>query len=417
MLKNNKVMKNTRDYILTVIKWVLLSLIVGVACAVVGVGFHFAVDEVTLFRQNNPYILYFLPLGGILIALLYKAAKIEGVGTDKVIDAVKGENPVPLLLVPVIFVSTVITHLLGGSAGREGAALQLGGGIADGIGKIFRLNEKEMHIITLSGMSALFSALFGTPITAAVFALEVICVGTMYYSAIIPTVISSLTAFYLATLAGVEPVHFDLHAYLPNEPLSYVKTGALSVLISLLSIVFCVVLHITHKNADKYIKNSYLRGFIGGCVIIILTLAFGTDYNGAGMNIVEKAVLEGQADTFAFLLKLIFTAITIGFGFKGGEIVPTFFIGATFGCVAGNLLGIDPSVGAALGLVTLFCCVVNCPIASIFLSVELFGTQNFLFFALSCAIGYTLSGYYGLYGSQTVLSSKVRDEIINEPTW
>lgn len=148
MLKNNKVMKNTKDYILTVIKWVLLSLIVGVACAVVGVGFHFAVDEVTLFRQNNPYILYFLPLGGILIALLYKAAKIEGVGTDKVIDAVKGENPVPLLLVPVIFVSTVITHLLGGSAGREGAALQLGGGIADGIGKIFRLNEKEMHIIT-----------------------------------------------------------------------------------------------------------------------------------------------------------------------------------------------------------------------------------------------------------------------------
>ena len=415
-MENNN-LKRTAVYILTVLQWVALSVFTGVICGIIGTAFHFSVDFVTELRAEHPFVIYFLPLGGIVIALLYKLCKLEGIGTDKVIDAVKGPDNVPVLLVPLIFISTVITHFLGGSAGREGAALQLGGGIATGVGKIFKLNRKEMHIITLSGMSALFSALFGTPITAAIFSLEVICVGTMYYSAIIPTVIASLVAFYTATLFGVEPVRFALDVNIASEPLSFIKVGGLSVLIALLSILFCLSMHMSHKKAQKLIKNPYIRGFVGGAIVIVLTRIFGTDYNGAGMNIAERAILEGKAEPFAFLLKLLFTAVTIGFGFKGGEIVPTFFVGATFGCVAAPLLGLDPRLGAAIGLVCLFCCVVNCPIASIILSVELFGSEYILFFALACAIGYTLSGYYSLYHSQTVLSSKIRDEIINEPTW
>lgn len=414
---NKAKFRQTAIYILTVLQWVALSVFTGALCGVIGTAFHVSVDKVTEIRAEYPFVIYFLPLGGILIALIYKLCRLEGVGTDKVIDAVKGPDNVPVLLVPVIFISTFITHLLGGSAGREGAALQLGGGIATGVGRLFRLNKKEMHIITLSGMSALFSALFGTPITAAIFALEVICVGTMYYSAIIPTVISSLTAFYIAFLFGVEPVRFPLQVNIPSEPVSFIKVGGLSVLIALLSIVFCLTIHIFHHKAEKYIKNSFLRGFTGGVILIALTLIFGTDYNGAGMNIAEKAILEGEAVPYAFILKLLFTAVTIGFGFKGGEIVPTFFVGATFGCVAAPLLGLDPGFGAAIGLVCLFCCVVNCPIASIILSIELFGSEYILFFAMACATGYTLSGYYSLYSSQTVLSSKIRDEVINEPTW
>lgn len=415
-MENNN-LKGTVKYILTVLQWVGLAIVTGIICGFIGTAFHYSVDYVTEIRTEHPFVLYFLPLGGVVIALLYKLFKLEGIGTDKVIDAVKGPDNVPVLLVPLIFVSTVITHFLGGSAGREGAALQLGGGIATGIGKIFKLNRREMHIITLSGMSALFAALFGTPITAAIFSLEVICVGTMYYSAIIPTVISALVAFYVSYLCGVEPVRFSLPVSIEAEPVNFLKTGFLSILIAILSIVFCLTIHVFHRQAEKYIKNSYLRGFIGGALVIILTLVFGTDYNGAGMNIVERAILEGRTEPFAFLLKLIFTAVSIGFGFKGGEIVPTFFVGATFGCVAAPLLGLDNSFGAAIGLVCLFCAVVNCPIASVILSIELFGSDNILFFTMACAISYTLSGYYSLYSSQTVLSSKVRDEIINEPTW
>lgn len=413
-MKNENI-KKTGLYALAILKWVCLSLIVGALCGFIGFAFHISVDKVTEFRGGHPFILYFLPVGGVVIAFLYKICKLEGVGTNEVINAVKSEKNVPILLVPLIFISTVITHLLGGSAGREGAALQLGGGTATAVGKIFKLNEKEMHIITLSGMSALFSALFGTPITAAVFSIEVICVGTMYYSGIIPTVVSSLTAYFIALALGVEPVRFTLPSAIDTSPLTFLKVAVLSILVALLSIVFCFTMHFGHKLASKYFKNSYIRAVVGALIIIVLTLIFGTDYNGAGMNIAQKAIEQGQADTFSFALKLIFTAVTIGFGFKGGEIVPTFFVGATFGCVVGPLLGLDSSFAAAVGFVCLFCCVVNCPVASIVLSVEVFGSQGLLFFALACALGYGLSGYFSLYGTQSFVSSKIKDEVINKP--
>lgn len=244
-------------------------------------------------------------------------------------------------MAPLIFVSTVITHLLGGSAGREGAALQLGGSIGCALGRILRLDEKDMHLIILCGMSSVFSALFGTPITAAVFALEVISVGVVYYSGLVPCLVSALVAFWTAMLCGVEPVRFKL-AFVPEYAWgTSMKIAVLASLCALLSIAFCLVMTHAHRAAARAFKNPFVRSAVGGCALIVLTLIFGRDYNGAGMNIVEKAV-NGEAENLAFLLKLIFTAVTIGFGFKGGEIVPTFFIGATFGCVCGSLLGLDP---------------------------------------------------------------------------
>lgn len=409
-----KQIKDISNYSLTVLKWILLSLITGAACGIIAVAFHISVDKVTEFRNEHFFVIYFLPIGGVAIALIYKLFKVSGVGTNEVINAVKSEKNVPILLVPAIFISTVLTHFLGGSAGREGAALQLGSGTATAIGKIFKLSQKEMHIITLCGMSALFSGLFGTPITAAIFSIEVICVGTMYYSAIIAVVVSSVTASLIASFFGVEAVKFTVSNMPSTDVLTFIKVLVLSILVALLSILFCKTMHFSHKMSAKYIKNSYIRAAVGGVIIIVLTLIFGTDYNGAGMNIAQKAIEEGNADTFAFILKLIFTAITIGFGFKGGEIVPTFFVGATFGCVVGPLLGLDSGFAAAIGFVCLFCCVVNCPVASIILSVEVFGNEGLLFFALSCAIGYVLSGYSSLYATQTFLSSKIKDEIINK---
>lgn len=408
--------KRTGNYVFSLMKWIFLSALTGVVGGFVGVAFHISVEKVTLLRQENPKLILLLPIGGLVIAALYKLAKLENAGTDSIIESVRGKDGVPFLLAPLIFVSTVITHFFGGSAGREGAALQLGGSIGSFVGKIFKLDEKDMHLIVLCGMSGVFSALFGTPLTATLFALEVVSVGVIYYSGLVPCLVSSLVAFGISLLCSVEPVRFEISS-VQYSTSGFAKVSLLAVLCAFLSIAFCLAMHYFHKGAKKLVKNPFLLAFLGGVVIIALTAVFGTNYNGAGMNIIEKAVNLGQANYYDFALKILFTAITIGCGFKGGEIVPTFFIGSTFGCVVGSLIGFDSSFAAAIGLVTLFCSVVNCPVASIFLSIELFGGVGIIYFALSCALGYTLSGYFGLYSSQKIVYSKVKAQYININTW
>ncbi len=410
IIKRNS--KTAFNYILAILKWIAVSAVVGAVGGAVGVAFHISVEKVTELRTEHEWIVFLLPVGGLAIAGLYKLLKMEKLGTDNVIESIRTEKSVPFLLAPLIFVSTVITHLFGGSAGREGAALQLGGSIGAQVGRIVRFDEKDMHLATLCGMSAVFSALFGTPLTAALFALEVISVGVVYYSGIIPCLTASLVAFKIALLCKVPPVRFSIGEITPLGFSSLWRVVVLSALCAALSIGFCLIMNFSHKGSAKLIKNPFLRAFVGGALVIVLTLIFGRDYNGAGMNIIENA-MNGQAQPFAFLLKIVFTAVTIGFGFKGGEIVPTFFIGSTFGCVVGSLLGLDPGFAAAIGLVSLFCGAVNCPIASIFLSIELFGSGGIIYFAVACAVSFALSGYFGLYSSQKILYSKTRAEFIN----
>ena len=397
-------------------KWVLLGGIIGVAGGVIGSLFHIGVNYATAIRGAHPWILYLLPVGGLAIVGLYKLCHLEGKGTNAIIESVHFGESVPILLVPVIFVSTVITHLCGGSAGREGAALQIGGGLGYEAGKLLHLGEKDLPLATLCGMSGVFSALFGTPLTATVFALEVISVGVLYYAGLLPCITASLTGYYIATVMGVEPTRFTVAMPALTWPTLGLVT-ALAVGCALVSILFCRGLHITERLAERWLKNSFLRAAAGGLIIVLATLALGTtDYNGAGMDVIQRAVEQGQADGWAWLLKLAFTAVTIGCGFKGGEVVPSFFVGATFGCAAGGLLGLPPSFAAAVGLVAVFCGAVNCPIASVILSVELFGAGGMAYFAAACAVSYLLSGYCGLYSSQTILYSKLRAEFINVHT-
>ena len=404
------------NYVFTLLKWVLIAAITGAVGGLIGAAFHLSVEKVTALRESHNWLIFLLPLGGLLIAGIYKLAHLENAGTDAVIDAVRSKHSVPILLAPLIFVSTVVTHLCGGSAGREGAALQLGGSIGAQVGRMFRLDEKDMHLVTLCGMSAVFSALFGTPLTATVFALEVISVGVVYYSGIVPCLVSALIAYGISLLFKLEPVRFSIGAIPPYGWQSVGKVVLMAALCAALSIGFCLLMTFTHKGAEKFFKNPFLRAAVGGVLLIGLSLLFPNDYNGAGMPVIERAI-GGEALPYAFLLKMLFTAITIGFGFKGGEIVPTFFIGATFGCTLGALLGLPSGFGAAIGLVALFCGVVNCPIASIFLSIELFGIGGLLYFALACAFSFALSGYFGLYSSQKIIYSKTRAEYININTW
>lgn len=402
------------QYAVTLLKWMVLGGVIGLVGGIIGSLFHIGVDTATQMRLAHPWVLYLMPVGGLAIVGLYRLTKTEGKGTNDVIASVHFGEQVPGLLVPVIFVSTVITHLCGGSAGREGAALQIGGGIGYQAGRLLRLGEKDLPLATLCGMSGVFAALFGTPLTATVFALEVISVGVLYYAGLVPCLTAALTGYLVSVLMGVPPTRFTV-----TVPGLEVRTMLLVIVLALLcavvSILFCRGLHGVEHLLKRTLKNPYLRVAVGAAVLIVLTLLTNGDYNGAGMEVIGRAI-AGQADPWAWVWKLLFTAITIGCGFKGGEVVPSFFVGAAFGCVAAGWLGLPAGFGAAMGLVSVFCGAVNCPLASIILSVELFGSGDLLYFAMACSISYLISGYCGLYSSQTILYSKLRAEFINVRT-
>ena len=402
------------QYAVTLLKWMVLGGVIGLVGGIIGSLFHIGVDTATQARLAHPWVLYLMPVGGLAIVGLYRLTKTEGKGTNDIIASVHFGEQVPGLLVPVIFVSTVITHLCGGSAGREGAALQIGGGIGYQAGRLLRLGEKDLPLATLCGMSGVFAALFGTPLTATVFALEVISVGVLYYAGLVPCLTAALTGYLVSVLMGVPPTRFTV-----TVPGLEVRTMLLVIVLALLcavvSILFCRGLHGVEHLLKRTMKNPYLRVAVGAAVLIGLTLLTNGDDNGAGMEVIGRAI-AGQADPWAWVWKLLFTAITIGCGFKGGEVVPSFFVGAAFGCVAAGWLGLPAGFGAAMGLVSVFCGAVNCPLASIILSVELFGSGDLLYFAMACSISYLISGYCGLYSSQTILYSKLRAEFINVRT-
>lgn len=403
-----------RQYIASFFKWTILALITGGIGGGLGAGFRYSVNYVTEVRTQNPWLCYLLPVGGLVIAFLYRVTKLSGhADTNLIINSVRTEGRVPILLAPVIFLSTVITHLFGGSAGREGAALQLGGCIGSFIGRAVKLNEKDMHLAVMCGMSGLFSALFGTPLTATVFAMEVISVGIIYYSAFLPCIVSALTAYGITLLCGLEPTAYKLTDIPALDIPTILLVAVIGVAAAVVSIGFCFSLEQVHKLAAKYLRNEYLRVLVGGAVIVLLTLVIGTRYNGIGGDVIAAAVGEGRALPYDFILKMLFTVVTIGFGYKGGEIIPTFFIGSTMGAVLGSLIGLPPQFAAAVGLVALFCAVVNCPIASLILSIELFGSKGLILFAVAVCLSYMLSGYYGLYSGQKIMYSKRRARYIN----
>lgn len=408
--------EHIESYIVAVAKWVSVAITTGIFCGIIGSVFHHGVHIATELRAENPWLLWCMPVAGLAIVGFYKLTKTEGQGTNDIIEAVHHGKGLSILLLPAIFIGTILTHLCGGSAGREGAALQMGGTIGYHTGRLCNLDDRDMRTATLTGMAAFFSALFGTPLAATVFAIVVISVGIMYHAAFIPCFAASLVAYAVSIVMGVEPTRFDVA--IPATDVSLVlRVGVLATLCAFVSIIFCKVIHVAEHQMKKRIPNSWTRVIAGGFAVAILTTICGTtDYNGAGMEVITAAVEEGTAHPMAFLLKILFTAVTLAAGFKGGEVVPSFFVGATFGCVMGPLLGIPAGFASALGLVAVFCGATNCPIASIFLAIELFGEGGLLYFALTCGISYMLSGYTGLYSSQTILYSKLKAQYINVRT-
>lgn len=403
-------------YVIALMKWLLFAALAGGSIGLIGAVFHIAIDRAAAFRLENGWPLYLLPLAGFFIVWSYRVTDMQDdKGTEYIIGSVRDGKHLRLRTAPLIFAGTVLTHLAGGSAGREGAALQLGGSLANNIGRLLRLDEKDGRVITMCGMAAGFSALFGTPIAAAILSMEIISVGVMYYSAIVPCVLSALVAREVAVLLGVTPTTFAVAAMPGWSFLLIGKLVALGALCGLVAVLFCAVMHAAPRLYDRVTPNPYLRVLIGSALVIGLTLLLGRDYNGAGVDVIQRA-LAGNARPEAFFLKMVFTALTLAAGFKGGEIVPAFFCGATFGCFYGSLLGLPPSFAGAVGIVSVFCGVTNCPLTSILLAYELFGGEELPMYSLAIAVSYMLSGYSGLYHAQKIVYSKLRPEYVNKET-
>ena len=321
-------------------------------------------------------------------------------------QAARGEQPVSRVLAPVIFLSTLLTHAFGGSAGREGAALQLGGSLAELLRKGLRIDSSFEDLAIMCGMSAGFSAVFGNQISAVILALEISCVGLLPLGALFPCTVSSITAGAVARKLGVHGVSYFLSASTPSA-LFYGRVLVLGIACGLLSIVVCYTFSGIRTALEILLPDPYRRVIVGGAAVVLLTLGLGTHfYLGSGQEMIDQAVSFGKAGAGDFIWKLLLTALTLGAGLKGGEIVPSFAIGASFGCVLGPLLGLPAPYAAAAGMIALFCGVTNCPLTAMVLGFEVFLFCNPGGFLVAVGASFLVSGYGGLYSKQKFAFSK-----------
>lgn len=395
------------------IRWTLISSVMGLLCGLIGSAFGHGVAYTQKFFQTHGFMLYLMPVSGILIIIVHKVLRQVGnKGTNVIIDSISGSEKIRITTLPTVFLSTILSHLVGASVGKEGAALQIGGSIGNCLADILKLDERDKKVVIMCGMSGCFGAIFGTPLAASMFGMEVISIGIAYYAALVPCVFA---AFIGAEVSHMLGLHAEAFTILNIPEFSFGTAGyaiGIGLAGAVASICFCVLLHESHKIYHHKFENLYVRVIVASVIFIGLTLLFGRDYCGAGFNLVEQA-MHGESRYEAFILKMIFTAVALGGGFKGGEIVPTLAIGATLGSAFGNILGFEPSLCAACGMLALFVGATNCPVATLFLGFELFGFEAMPYFAVVVAISFALSGYYGLYSSQKFTYSKTKTEFIN----
>ena len=409
--------KNAKNDIFSFLKWLILSLITGTVIGTIASVFAKLLSMAISYRSSHNELVMLLPFAGLLIVFLYNTFGKEDRGTNQLISTIKTKDDIPVKSAPLIFVSTIITHFFGGSAGREGAALQLGGSLGNSIGKIFRLDDDDRHVIVMCGMCASFSAVFGTPLAATAFSMEFISVGILYYTALFPCIISGYVAKFISGMFGLTGDAFVVSGI----PELNIKSGLIVIILGLgcavVSVLFCKSLGCAEKFYKKYLKNPYIRIVAASVVFILITIIAGTsDYMGSGSVLIEKAVEEGISRPQDFLLKILLTAIIMKAGFKGGEIVPSLSIGATFGCTFGILTGFPPSFCAACAMVAVFCGATNCPLTSTFIAFEMFGFKGAPFYVIAIAVSYAVSGYYSLYKTQTIVYSKYKARYVNKET-
>ncbi len=393
-------------------KWIIIcgiiGLLAGSASAIFLLMLHWATD----YREANKWIITFLPLGGLAIGLVYHYfGKSVVKGNNQILEEFHSPKKIiPLKMAPLVMFSTVATHLFGGSAGREGTAIQMGGAIADSLAGLFKIKPETRRIILVAGVSAGFSSIFGTPLAGAVFALEVFVVGRMRYDSIIP---SFLAAIFANEAAHLFPIHHTQYTIpsnvIPNlwAP-EFIWAIVAGICFGLAGRLFSNATHFWSKVFKEKIKYPPLRPVIGGIVIAVAVYFVGTRWIGLGIPTIEEAFVK-QLNFDDFLLKILFTSFTLGAGFKGGEVTPLFFTGATLGSALSLILPLDMALLAGMGFVAVFSGATNTPIACTLMGIELFGHEAAVYIGVACAIAYVFSGHTGIYGEQIIGSPKHTD--------
>ncbi len=414
-IKNTEQVQTLPALLKAFFKWTACACISGVVIGAIGALFHHLLSFAADFRQSNPWMLFLLPVSGIIIVFLYRIFGASAKkGTNLVISSLRTSESIPVRMSPLIIIATTLTHICGGSAGREGAALQVGGSLGSFFAKIFKFDANDTRVMTMCGMSACFSALFRTPVAAAVFSMEVVVVGKMYYIALVPCVLASLIAGKISLLFGNEATAFAVNEIPSFTAISGLKMVIIAVFFACASALLCIALHQAEKIYSKFIENQYIRIITAALLVIALRYIFNTtDYLGADTSIISASFVTSCA-WYVFLLKILFTAVTLGGGFKGGEIVPTLFVGATLGSFLAPVFGLPVGICAACGMVSVFCGVTNCPITSLLMAIEMFGSQSLHFCVLCIAISYLLSGYFSLYSSQKFSNIKYKVNYIDK---
>ncbi|MEO5685173.1 MAG: voltage-gated chloride channel family protein [Chitinophagaceae bacterium] len=412
------------------LKWTLLVLPVSFFAGSIVALFLWLLDKVTLLRWQNGWLLYLLPFAGMLIYFLYnKLGGKSEAGNNLIMDEIhEPGGGVPARMAPLVLVTTLLTHLFGGSAGREGTAVQIGGSMAGVMARLLKLKPPDVRILLMTGIAAGFGAVFGTPITGAIFALEVLAIGTIRYNALVPCLMASILANITCTAWGIQHTHYHIsNAELAASLISFLhidflllgKVVLAAVAFGLASYLYAQIQHTIKNYSNKYIQHRWLIPAIGGVVIILLCLITGTrDYIGLGVTSSEPNGISivssfnpGGANTWSWLWKIIFTSVTLGMGFKGGEVTPLFFIGAALGNTIASLTGSPVDLFAGLGFIAVFAGATNTPIACTIMGVELFGGDPVLYYAVACFTAYYFSGHSGIYTAQRMAVNKIHNNI------
>lgn len=398
-----------RAFLQLLIKWTILGSAVGVLAGIASALFLAALEKVTALRVANPSLILLLPVAGFALGWLYLRFGGESArGNNLVIELLHVDTaPIPRRMAPLIFISTVITHLFGGSAGREGAAVQMGASLADTLRRVLGLQGADRRWMILAGISGGFASVFGTPLAGFVFALEVQSFGQLRYEGLIPCLVAALVGDLVTRGLGISHTAYPHLPEVSLNPLLLLQVALAGILFGLMSLLFIELIHAIKRLVKRYISFSPLALVVGGALVVLMTLLLGTqDYLGLSIPLI-KASLDGSGVvTFAFLAKLLFTAVTLGVGFMGGEVTPLFVIGSTLGYTLGKLFGLDPTLMAALGFVAVFAGASNTPLACTLMGIELFGGGAALYLAVACFVAYLASGHRGIYAAQHIGTPK-----------
>ncbi|MGC8765520.1 MAG: chloride channel protein [Brevinematia bacterium] len=391
------------------IKWLVLSTIIGIIVGLSTTVFLKLLNISIKFTGRFSFYFFFLPLAFFLTILIvkYLAPEAEGHGTEKVIEAIhKNNGKINPLVVPVKLIATIVTLALGGSAGKEGPSAQIGAGLSSLFADLFRFNDRDRKKLVICGISAGFASVFGTPIAGAIFGVEVLVVGSMLYEVLLPSFISGMVSFQVSSRFGITYFYHHLNTSFDFNETVLINIIVAGIFFGLVSFFFIEILKLFEFLSEKIKIWSPLKGIIGGILLVILTFIFSEQFLGLGLETIENALNGRNVIWYAFIMKIIFTGITLNFGGSGGIITPIFFVGATAGSFIASLLHLDKATFASIGMVSLLAGAANTPIAASIMFIELFGNNNAPYGAIASIISFIMTGHRSVYPSQMVGTKK-----------